>query len=145
MVKPVDPGRSATAVYETDLKADEAERTIWHYRGLTARENSYLRDRIQALEGTEEGASRMRYFNGTAELLRLRFGLRPPENFAAEWRGEKCTELVREDDVPTDAFLDRIPAPVRTWLAGLIADATVVTEDDAGESSRPSTSAGTKD
>lgn len=139
MVKAVDPLREFSGVHPDDEGLLEHEQTVWHWTGLDVVEERHVQDSVS---GFEDGATgpRLTTKTGTVDYLRLKFGMRPPERFGGEWRDEAHPLVRRGKLVPTDAFLGTIPRHVRKWLANRIAEATLLSEADAGKSSPPSSS-----
>lgn len=141
-MKPIDIDRVFEEVHPDDLGAPEAEQTTWRWHALTAPEEAIIKDRSTRLVDAPGGGTDMVLANGTATMLRLKLGLAPPVNFGGAWADEPCGVIKRKRPCPTDAAISRIPTHVRNWLAGKIHEASVVSESDAGKSSRPSTESG---
>lgn len=89
----------------------------------------------------DSGENDMFLRGGSSMLMRLKHGMRMPENFDAPWEDAAAGARWPNKMVPTDAYLSKVPSHVRNWLALKIKEASTVTEEDAGKSSQQSTSA----
>lgn len=141
MVKPVDPRQRKRIVHPDDEDLPTEEQTGWFIRVPTALEQKWIDDEGQAfIDDPRTNQPQLVSYAGTRRWKRVKICLCAVENFDAKWTDEpNPVERPNGQMVPTSDFLNRIPAHVRDWIADRAAEHGMVSEDEAGKSSGPST------
>lgn len=137
-MRAINPGATVELVYPSEEELPEADRTVWPIRIPNMDEQDELRRRLTA-EVREQrsrtvGAGRK---SPKAERHTLKLFLHQPRNFMngdgreLEWTTERYLD---REDAPSEDYLNHIPPAVRQWLAGQIATAGRLDEEEVGKS-----------
>lgn len=141
---PIDPKAVHRLIHPSEKpKAGEAKDvdapkpTVWLLSALTARQDATLSDMgatmsaagVEALaSGDDENAGTFSLMPGSIALRRLKLALVGVENFGGAVLNRKPGP---DGDEADDAFLDTVPAHVRTWLASEARNLSSVSVDQA--------------
>lgn len=146
MVIAITPGETWEWIHESDLEREKEDQTVFVCRVLTSRQNAWVENHYagstakrkkkgyREYKGDERPdvefrAGDYRRASITAGLVDVQ-GLKDSKGAEIKFETRRATIGGDTLDVPSDSFLDRIPAEVLVDLANAITDGPSLEESD---------------